>query len=371
MQTLPLVHAALFAAILGSISSPKDAWGQVADTGNVDAVVASSLYFPVKQEQWEIVDAEEAGWEQSQLDALLDWAGDRGSSSVLILWQGRILAEKHWGKGSGATSGRYQRMFVRLNDRQQAIEDVASVQKSIVSILVGVAIHKKLLQVDDPVSKHVGVAWSKASPTQEAKIRVKHLLSMTSGLTDDLHFQAKPGTRWFYNTAAYAVVRDCLVASSGMSVHELTRRWLMDPIGMTESEWIPRARSITALNAFGFASSARDLARVGLLMQAEGNWAGKKVLPDDQFRVASLKASQTLKPNYGYLWWLNDPVRLPDASRETYAANGALGRRIFVSPDQGLVVVRLGDEPKKVGAAGFDREFWRRLMAAKVNAARK
>ncbi len=365
MQTLPLVHSALLAIVLGAISSLGNALGQVADPASVGAGFASGLYFPGNQEPWEIVGSEEAGWNQSQLDALLDWAGERGSTSVLILWQGRVLAEKHWGKGSGATSQRYQRMFVKLNERQQAIEDVASVQKSIVSILVGVAVHKNLVRVDDSVSRHLGVGWSKATPTQEAKIKVKHLLSMTSGLTDDLHFQAKPGTRWLYYTAAYAVVRDCLVASSGMSVHELTRRWLMDPIGMTESEWIPRARSITALNAFGFASSARDLARVGLLMQAEGRWAGKKVLPDDRFRVASLKASQKLRPNYGYLWWLNEPVRLPDAPSDTYAANGALGRRIFVSPREGLVVVRLGDEPKNVGVAGFDREFWRRLMDAK------
>ena len=366
MQTFPLLVVAFLAAVFGSISLSGKAVGQVAEVVGRPAAAVPALYFPSRQGPWQSVNAEEAGWNQEQLDALMEWAGDRGSSSVLILWRGRVLAEKHWGKGIGVPSPRYQRMFVRLNDSQQAIEDVASVQKSIVSMLVGVAVHKNLLQVEDFVSEHLTVGWSKATPSQEAKIKVKHLLSMTSGLTDDLHFRAKPGTRWSYNTAAYAVVRDCLVAASGLSVHELTRNWLMDPIGMKESEWIPRAKSITALNAFGFASSARDLARVGLLMQAEGKWAGKKVLPDDRFRLASLKASQQLRPYYGYLWWLNEPVRLQAAPIDTYSANGALGRRIFVSPSEGLVVVRLGDEPKKVGAAGFDREFWRRLIAAKL-----
>lgn len=364
MQTLPLVFAVFLAAVFGAISSSGKVFGQVAETADADA--APALYFPSHQDPWEIVGAKEAGWNPEELRALLHWAGDRGTTSVLILWRGRILAEKHWGKGIGVTSQRYQRMFVSLNESQQAIEDVASVQKSIVSILVGVAVHKNLLQLEDSVSQHLAVGWSKATPSQEAKIKVKHLLSMTSGLTDDLHFRAKPGTRWSYNTAAYAVVRDCLVASSGLSVHELTRTWLMGPIGMKESKWIPRAKSITALNAFGFASSARDLARVGLLMQAEGKWAGKEVLPNDRFRLASVKASQQLRPNYGYLWWLNEPVRLPAAPSDTYSANGALGRRIFVSPSAGLVVVRLGDEPKNVGAAGFDREFWRRMMAAKL-----
>jgi len=330
--------------------------------------VGPTLYFPDADVdgRWEKVDPEKAGWDGRQLEELLEWCGDWGSTSILILWNGRILAEKHWGKRDGETSQRYQRMFVRLNEQRQAIEDVASVQKSIVSILVGVALQKNMLQLDDQVSKHVGSGWSKAKPLQENRILVKHLLSMTSGLTGDLNYQTKPGTRWFYNTAAYAVLRDCLVATSGLTVHELTREWLMDPIGMRDSKWVPRQASITALNAFGFASSARDLGRVGLLMQAGGEWAGRSVLENDEFRVASLRQSQILKPEYGYLWWLNRTKRIRFAPADTYAANGALGRRVFVSPSQGLVVVRLGDEPGEIGTAGFDRGLWQRLMAAKL-----
>ena len=351
------------------VSFKSSVLGQVAAQGSGSAVpvrTATDLYFPSASETWEQVDGKSSDWDQRQLDELMGWAGAQGSTSVLILLRGRILAEKHWGKGIGIRSQRYQRMFVRLNENQQAIEDVASVQKSVVSILVGVAIEKNLLKLGDPVSKHLGVGWCKANPQQEAKIKVKHLLSMTSGLTEELSYQADPGTRWLYNTAAYAVVRDCLVATSGLTVHELTGDWLMDPIGMKESSWVPRAKSITALNAFGFASSARDLARVGLLMQAGGEWAGKTVLPNQEFRLASLKTSQTLNPTYGYLWWLNSPLRISSAPADTYAANGALGRRVFVAPSEGLVVVRLGDEPKTRSTRDFDREFWRRLMAAKL-----
>ncbi len=363
-QIIPIAVAVIALISLAPVahSQAVDAASDLANSKDLDA----SLYFPDVTDRWEKVDAEKAGWDGEQLEELLDWAGDWGSSSVLVLWNGRILAEKHWVRRDGQTSRRYQQMFIRLNEQQQAIEDVASVQKSVVSILVGIALQKNLLQLDDPVSKHMGIGWSKAKPLQEKRILVKHLLSMTSGLTGDLQYQAKPGTRWFYNTAAYAVVRDCLVATSGLTVHELTREWLMDPIGMKESKWVPRAASITALNAYGFASSARDLARVGLLMQAAGKWAGKSVLSNEEFRLASLRASQTLKPEYGFLWWLNKTKRIGFAPTDAYAAKGALGRRVFVSDSEGLVVVRLGDEPGKIGPAGFDREFWRRLMAAKL-----
>ena len=42
------------------------------------------------------------------------------------------------------------------------------------------------------------------------------------------------------------------------------------------------------------------------------------------------------------------------------AAQGALGRKIYVVPSLDLVVTRLGDEPAK----DFNDELWRRLSAA-------
>lgn len=327
---------------------------------------SSALYFPGDVADWEKVEPQQAGWDQSKLDETLGWAGEHGSTSLVILYRGRILLEEHRVKRKAETTQRYQRLFVGLNKEKQVIEDVASVQKSIVSILVGIALEKELLELDDPVSSHVGTGWSNASLVQEQQIQIKHLLSMTSGLTDDLKYRSAPGKKWRYNTSAYAVVRDCLVAASGLSVHELTSKWLLDAVGMKDSKWVPRSRLVTAMNAYGFASSARDLARVGLLMQADGKWAGKTVLANDGYRLASLRSSQNLQPNYGYLWWLNEPKRNPFAPADVYAAKGALGRRIFVCASEGLVVVRLGDEPSKIGTAAFDRELWRRIMAAKL-----
>ena len=87
---------------------------------------------------------------------------------------------------------------------ERVIEDVASVQKSVSALLVGIAQHQGLLRLEDPVGKHLGAGWSKASPEQEQAITVRHLLTMTSGLMDDLTFEAAAGTRWRYNSAAYA-----------------------------------------------------------------------------------------------------------------------------------------------------------------------
>jgi CubicO group peptidase (beta-lactamase class C family) len=82
-----------------------------------------------------------------------------------------------------------------------------------------------------------------------------------------------------------------------------------------------------------------------------------------------------MNPAYGLLWWLNRlPVGrsmrgeevvdattlIPSAPPDLYAAQGALGRKLYVVPSLDLVVTRLGDQPE----AEFNEELWKRLIAA-------
>jgi len=57
------------------------------------------------------------------------------------------------------------------------IEDVASVQKSVASILIGIAQEKGLLRIDDTVTQYLGAGWSRAEPAQERAITIRHLNS--------------------------------------------------------------------------------------------------------------------------------------------------------------------------------------------------
>ena len=165
-----------------------------------------------------------------------------------------------------------------------------------------------------------------------------------------------------------------------MKRNDLTRKWLTGRIGMADSRWVarPRARERKTANGFGFATTARDLARFGLLILAGGSWNGDEVIQDREYLRAALQSSQELNPSYGYLWWLNGQSHvlrgagqrrvagplIPGAPDDLVAALGALGRKLYVVPSLKLVVTRLGDAPNVRGEAPFDREFWKRLMAA-------
>src|SRR4030042_2750713 len=54
------------------------------------------LYFPPRQGPWEQIEPSAVGWNSEKLEAALEFAGQRNSSSVVVLYRGRILIERHW-----------------------------------------------------------------------------------------------------------------------------------------------------------------------------------------------------------------------------------------------------------------------------------
>lgn len=322
-----------------------------------------TLYFPPAESEWEKADS--LRLDREKLQKALDYAGQQNSTGVVIVHRGRIVAEQYWTL-EGAQSAKFRQRIIGRTTEGGTIEDVASAQKSVVSFLVGVAQEKGLLSIDDRVDEYLGAGWTKAKPNQEKQITIKHLITMTSGLSERGTFQARAGTKWLYNTWAYGQTMSVLEKASGMDRNKLTKKWLTGPLGMNDSKWVPRrSAEIQSLNAFGFASSARDLARFGLLMLAKGKWNGKTILGDQDYLKDSTTTSQNLQPYYGYLWWVNQNADKPRERRnaalprDAYSANGALNRRCWIVPSQQLVVTRIGDQPP--ARRGFDQEFWRLL----------
>lgn len=326
---------------------------------------AAPAYFPPTSGEWGRIEPARAGWNTTALDAALDFAGASNSSGVVVLVDGRILAERHW---TVKPSERYTQMFAGTSANGHAIEDVASIQKSVVAFLAGIAEGRRQLDLTAPVDRYLGKGWSKAPPAAESAITVRHLMTMTSGLTDAGVFQQAAGQTWRYNTGMYSKMIAVLERVTGSDIEALTRRSLTGPIGMTDSRWVRRPWSAgnNAANTIGFATTARDLARFGLMVLADGTWDGKDLLGNPGYFGRMLKPSQDLNPSYGLLWWLNGQRRVPSAPPDLVAADGALDRKLYVVPSMRLVVARLGAQTSDDLrlARDWDDQFWKLLMKA-------
>ncbi len=319
---------------------------------------------------WATVAPASVGWDPARLQAALDFAGQRSSQAMVVAVGGRVIAQQAWGVDLG---------FAR---------DIASVQKSVTALLVGNLAAAGQISVTEPVVTYLGPGWSRATRAQEAEITVRHLLTMTSGLTNALTFETAPGTRWRYNTNAYQQLPRLIEAVTGKAIDAVTRAELFDPIGAsTASRWRERrgvgqfATDPNSRRIQGLLMTAPDMARVGLLVARGGEWDGRAVLRDRAYLAAALASSQDLNPSYGYLWWLNGkathvlpgpPVRrpgplIPTAPADVVAALGKDDQKIYVSRSLDLVVTRIGGNGGTVSfdaLSGFDTELWRRIAAA-------
>lgn len=301
---------------------------------------------------------------------LLDYLRNQNSTGFLIVQDGKVLVEKHW---PAPENDQQFSMFVYGKNQQGVLlEDVASQQKSFVSVLIAIAIDKELIDIEKPVSTYLGAGWSKATAEQEAKIRVIDVLTMSSGLNDKFGYEAPVGTVFYYNTPVYAVSKRIVAAAANQSLDTITHDWLTAPLGMNETAWRKRPAALASVgNDTGLVTTPGDTALFGLMV-LHGGIAndGKRVVSE-----ANLKAMFTpsaTNPAYGRLWWLNsgayhvnapgkrkDGPLIAAAPADTVAAFGLFDRRLYVVPSRKLVVVRTGAD---AGDKDFDQQLWTRLI---------
>lgn len=341
--------------------------GLLAGAVGARAQTPAPLYFPpLTGTTWASTTPASLGWCPTPLDSLLAFAGRKGSQSLLILKDGRLVVEQYYGTYTA-----------------DSVHYWASAGKSLTATLVGLAQQDGLLSLDDSTSRYLG-RWTSASGAQQRRITLRHQLTMSTGLDDTppppcdnestdpgcLRYLAPPATRWAYHTGAYRTLQNVLVQASGAaSITQYTTQRLGQRIGMS-GLW---ARDV-------YYSRARAMARFGLFILARGSWAGTPILTDAAYFQAMTTPSQALNRSYGYLWWLNGQPSyslpgpqqttfpgplIPSAPADLIAALGKNDQKIYVVPSLGLVVVRQGRSAgaSRLAVSSFDTELWTRIMA--------
>jgi CubicO group peptidase (beta-lactamase class C family) len=319
------------------------------------------------------VDPAKAGWTTAALNELAAYVQSQKTTGFLIIEDRKLIYEHNWPLPPEAAT--FAANFTHGTDAHGALqEDVASAQKSFIAILAGVAIDKRRLDISKPVSAYIGPGWSKAAPEQETFIAVRNLLEMNSGLTEPLAYGAPAGTKFFYNTPAYAIMKPVLEKASGLKLDDLMRRWLTEPAGMNDTVWRQRPAAFDSVgNPTGLYTTPRDMAKLGQLVLDKGKAAdGKRVISSAQ--LAALFQRSPTNPAYGRLWWLNgsaytllpagartETPLIPTAPADLVAASGAQDRRIYIVRSRKLIVVRTGQAAPD---GSFDQQVWLRLMKA-------
>lgn len=329
-----------------------------------------SLYFPsATSASWKTVTASSLGWNETGLNDVYNYLQQKNTKAFIILKKGRIVAEKYFGTFT-ADSNWYW----------------ASAGKTMTAFLAGIAQDQGILNINNKTSQYIGTGWTSLPLAKENLITVKHQLTMTTGLDDGvadvdctlpscLQYKADAGTRWAYHNAAYTLLDRVIENASGTGFNTYFQQKVRDRIGMN-GLWVK-----LGYNNIYF-STARSMARFGLLLLAKGKWGQTTILADTNYMNTQTTSAQNINPSYGYLTWLNGKGSymlptlqfvfsgnlFPNAPADTYAALGKDDQKIYVVPSQQLVVIRIGESAgqTQLALSSFDNELWGKLKAALV-----
>ncbi|MEO0339935.1 MAG: serine hydrolase domain-containing protein [Bacteroidota bacterium] len=331
----------------------------------------AALYFPpLNSGVWENTDPEELGWNTSALGDLLNYLEENNTRAFIILKDGKIIIEEYFGENILGTTP----------FSQNTLWYWASAGKTLTATLAGIAQQEDDLNIENPTSDYLGEGWTSLPSEKEQLIKVKHQLTMSTGLDYNvadldctlpscLQYKVDPSQQWFYHNAPYTLLEKVIESATGIDYNTYTDQKIESLIGM-DGQW----RKQNYNNVYW--STARDMAKFGLLMLNQGKWNGTEVLSDNQYYDQMVNTSQDLNPSYGYLWWLNGkssiiPPSVPNsfnvpladhAPDDLYAGMGKNGQFVEAIPSENLVVVRMGQAPDgSLVPITFHNEMWEKI----------
>lgn len=256
---------------------------------------------------------------------------------------------------------------------------VMSATKSVVALLVGIAVDQGLIKsVDERVMSYFPDYKVKRGEKTIYEVTIRHLLSMrapykckgdpwtkvcssdnwTYASLDFLGGRKGITDEFKYQTVCIHILSGILYEVTGMTTVDYANKYLFEPLG------IPQHRNYYAKTAeehkhftldknpkeniwfsdpnglgtpgYGLCLSATDMAKIGVLCLNNGVYDGKRIVSSDWIKEMTrprvVENDIFRGMSYGYLWWIVHP------EDGIYAAIGNSGNVIYVNPKKNIVV---------------------------------
>ncbi|PZX46508.1 serine hydrolase domain-containing protein [Algoriphagus chordae] len=271
-----------------------------------------------------------------------------GVEGVLIARNGKILYEKYFAGFDVNTT-----------------HNTRSASKSISSAIIGIAIDNNIIEsVDEKLYDFIPYDYQYTKDSLKAKITIKHLLTMSSGLdvnnkayegyyqneSDDPWLKTvleapmvhEPGTYTDYGSANPFLLGIYLHNRLDIPLEFYMHEKLFSPLGITNYVMNTDDTGIIPYFGGGLSLTPRDMLKFGQLYLNEGTWNGEQIISKSWIQESFKKHTKLQdfqdKDEYGYFWY-HHTYMVDGKSIKSIEARGAGGQFIFVVPELEVVAV--------------------------------
>jgi CubicO group peptidase (beta-lactamase class C family) len=293
-----------------------------------------------------------------------DYVNNYGTIAFVVLRNDSLVHEEYWDKWN-----------------EDSLSNSYSMAKSVVSLLVGCALHDgSIKSVDESICTYL----PDFNCDQNKTVTIKNLLTMSSAIdfdesyispfafsaealyTDHLReatYQHKligtPGKQFDYESGNTELLCLILEKATGKKLADYASEKLWSKMGVEKNAYWSLDREKQARAFCCFISNAKDFARFGTLINHHGKLYNQQLV--DSAYIAEATAPNTSmmdedgKPckKYGYQFWMVDYKGL-----HIKYYRGILGQYIIAIPEKNMVAVRLGKQRSKEKIDGHPKDVF-------------
>lgn len=318
----------------------------------------NAIFRPLEMEDWANSTPAKQGLDPDLILTLYNEAEALSNIySLLIVRNDYLVAERYFNNKSVLSSHK-----------------IASVTKSYVSALTGIALRENVLSGLDKnmVSFFPEYPWESLDP-RKSDITLREILQMRSGypweefegyfdelstnnwldLLPEFPLTHDPGEQFGYSNLTSHVMGVIIARSASMTLMDFANNYLCDPLGIELTQW-PQDASGYYYGSGGMQFRSRDLAKFGNLYLNNGKYHNMQLIPEEWINESLQEYSTSLYGNhlglylynigYGYLWW--------SATAGNHSFNfawGHGGQLVIIIQEMNMVIV--------VTADPLDREY--------------
>ena len=301
--------------------------------------------------------------------------------SILIFRENNLIVEEYFSGNqflweADGHLGEY--VTWKVND----LHNVMSVNKSITSACIGIAIDKGMIRSIDqsifdylPNHQHLKIKGKE-------NIAIEHLLTMTSGLawtewgiaysdienpmigiwyTDkdpvsfilDAPLTHEPGTHFSYYGGNQILLGEILRNATNYSIDEFASKHLLRPMGIDHVQWTKTFNNGVIECAGSLKMKPRDMLKFGIMFLNEGKWNQTELLSKNWVENSSKPYSNNIKikipgedsgnVGYAYSWWTKRHIK-GGTEMDIFWALGWGGQKIIIIPSKQAVIVFTGGD---------------------------
>jgi CubicO group peptidase (beta-lactamase class C family) len=269
--------------------------------------------------------------------------------SVIVFYDGNIWFEKYYN-----------------GFRKDSLHHIQSQTKSIVSLLIGIAIDNGFVESENDLVCHYLPEYFNTTDSLKSSITIKDLLTMSAGFeweemiplddprNDNINMYRsgkwlnyalsrkmteKPFTRFNYNSGCPMIIAGIIEKTTKMSLDKFAEIYLFKPLGISDYRWIKDSTGFCHAGG-GLYLKPADMLKTGILLINNGKWKDQQIISENWIKKISRPYFTTNFDisYYKYFYWIREMILASGKTTIVVSAEGAGGQKLNIFPEYGLIV---------------------------------